>query len=417
MIRAVALLAVACGAAQAETWLYRVDLDPAEPLIAKVLVELPATRRAQDFSVQVRGLAGGVMPQVADIRCDGAPLAPDSASAWRVQGWGCVRLTWTVTMAAPPDDGVDLRDRQSFHDPRARYWLFSEASSLLRPVGAARHEGEVEFGGGGPVQGSEQSGSASGRLVPAADQPAEFYVIGRLPGATVREGGFETLHLDADGEDWRGLLAAQGRALEYLVRAAGARQLAPLRSTVVWLHGATDEGLPVGVAGRRTLLLSTESRGGHMQHAEMALAWMLREQLLQAMPERVPRWARESLAQYYAIKALRRSGLPPAAIAAVEKRLIDAQPPRGGLREAQRRLEAGDPAARAELHAAGAAFWERLDRAIARKAGFRTLDSALPRLLAAEWPGGRLPPAVLERLRNYAGDAAVDDLLTLYVGD
>jgi hypothetical protein len=417
VIRAAALLAAVCGAAQAETWLYRVALDPAQPLAARVVVELPAARRAQDFSVQVRGLASGVTPQVADLRCDGAPLAPDSASAWRVQGWSCVRLSWTVALKEAPEGGVDLRAREGFFDPGARFWLFSEASSLLRPVGDASHDGQVEFVGRGPVHGSTPVGATPRRVVPAADRPAEFYVIGRLPGATVREGGFETLHLDADGGDWRSLVSEHVRALQYLVRAAGARQLAALRSTVVWLGGATDDGLPVGVAGNRTLLLAGARRDARKPNAELAFAWMLREQLAQSMPERLPSWARESLAQYYAVKALRRSKLPAAAVAAAEKRLIDQPPPRGRLREAQRRLEAGDEAARAELHASGAAFWERIDRAIVRKSGFRTLDSVLPRLLAADWPGDRLPAAGLDLLRRYAGEATVDELLALYVGD
>ena len=418
MIRAAAaLLAAACGAAQAETWLYRVALDPAQPLLATVVVELPAARRAQDFSVQVRGLAVGVTPQVTDLRCDGAPLAPDSASAWRVQGWNCVRLTWTVTMREAPAGGVDLRARESFFEPGARFWLFSEASSLLRPVGEARHDGQVEFVGRGPVHGSIPVDGTPRRIVPAADRPAEFYLIGRLPGATVREGGFETLHLDADGGDWRSLVSEHGRALQYLVRTAGARQLAPLRSTVVWLGGATDAGAPVGVAGNRTLLLAGARGDGRTPHAELALAWMLCEQLVQSMPERMPPWARESLAQYYAVRALRRSERPAAAVAAAEKRLVDAQPPRSRLRDVQRRLEAGDEAARDELRSTGAAFWERVDRAIVRKSGFRTLDSVLPRLLAADWPDGRLPPGGLELLHRYAGDKPIDELLALYVGD
>lgn len=417
MIRAAALLAVACGAAQAETWLYRVALDAADPLAARVVVELPAARRAQDFSVQVGGMASGVTPQVADLRCDGVPLAPDSASAWRVRGWSCVRLTWTVAMNPAPDGGIDPRSRAGFYDRHARFWLFSDASSLLRPVGDAQHDGQVEFVGRGPVHGSTPVAGTARRLVPAADKAGEFHVIGRLPGASVREGGFDTLHLDAGGGDWRSVVGEHGRALQYLTRVAGVGQLAPLRSTVVWLGGPTDDREPVGTTGHRTLLLSTARREGRMQQPELALAWILREQLLQAMPEPLPPWARESLAQYYAVKALRRSGLPPAAIAAAERRLIDPARPRNRLLEAQRLAQAGDETARGELRAAGAAFWDRVDRAIVRKSGFRTLDSALPRLLAAEWPDDRLPPAALELLRRHAGEAAVDELLAIWVGD
>lgn len=417
MASLVVLGLAAAPLAHAETWQYRVALDAAEPLVARVVVELPAARRAQDFSVQVRGMAAGLAPQVADIRCDGAPLAPDSASAWRVQGWACVRLSWRVNLRAAGDDGVDPRARDSVFDPRADFWLFSEATSLLRPVDDPRHEGEVAFSGGAPVHGGVPVGKAAQRRVPAVDEPFEFFAIGRLPGASLREGGFEVVHLDALGADLRPIVAEHGRALAYLARTAGARGLSPLRSTVLWLDGPSDDGAPVGVAGQRTLLISSAGREGKLVHPEFALAWMLREQLRQAMPARLPPWVGEGLAQYYAVKALRRSELPPAAIAAVERRLLDAPPPRIRLREAQRRLAAGDSAARAELQSVGAAFWDRVDRAIVRKSGFRTLDSMLPRLLVADWADDRLPKPVLERLREYAGDKPIDELLALYVGD
>jgi len=418
VIRAAALLALACGAVQAETWLYRVALDPAEPRLARVVVELPAARRAEDFSVQVRGMAIGMTPQVADLRCDGAPLAPDSASAWRVQGWNCVRLTWTVPVKTATEGGIDPRVRESVVDPNSRFWLFSEASSLLRPVGEGSHDGKVEFTGVGPVHGGTQIGGTQLRAVPAQDGPPEFYAIGRLPLASLREGGIESIHVDALGADLRALLDEQGRALRYLARTAGARQLAPLRSTVVWLAGPADDGAPIGVAGHRTLLLSAARHDGRIRHAELALVWILREQLRQVLPERLPPWARESLAQYYAIKALRRSELPAAAIAAAERRLIvPLQVPQVRLREAQRRLTAGDPAARADLQLVGAMFWDRIDRAIVRKSGFRTLDSVLPRLLSADWPDDLLPPVALEMLRRYADEKAVDELLAQYVGN
>jgi hypothetical protein len=409
--------AIACFAAQAETWTYRVAFETADPRVAKASVELPAARRAQDFSVQVRGMADGLMPQVEDLRCDGAPLAPDSASAWRVQGWKCVRLTWTIPVKAAPDTGIDPRARETVFHAGQRFWLFSEATSLLRPVEDARHAGQIEFVGAAPVNGGIPAANPPRRVVPPKDRPAEFYTIGRLSGASLREGSIETVHLDALGIEWRELLADHGRALAYLTRTAGARQLTPLRSTVVWLAGAADDGAPVGVAGYRTLLLSAARHDDRLRHPELALAWILREQLVQSIPERVPLWARESLAQYYAIKALRRTEMPAAAVVAAEKRFVDGgRGPSMTLLEAQRRAQAGDAAALDELRAAGAAFWERLDRAIVRKSGFRTLDSLLPRLLAADWPGDRLPPAALERLRQYAVESTVNDLLAQYVG-
>lgn len=415
MIRAAALLAAACATAQAESWSYRVELDPATPLAARVTVELPAERRAQDFSVQVRGRAVGLTPQIADLRCDGAPLAPDSASAWRVQGWNCVRLSWTVPLRSA-GDGVDLRQRESFFDAPAGVWLFSEASSLLRPVGDTPHDGEIEFAGGGPVHGGAPAAEPRRRLVPDRGQPFEFYAIGERPVATLRQGAIEAVHVDAFGVDWRALLAEQRRALRYLTRTAG-RALPPARSTIVWFAAPAEEGGAIGTAGHRTLLLSATARDGRAPPTEVVLAWLLREQLLQALPERMPPWARESIAQYYALKALRRTEIAPAAVAAVERRIIDPlRAPTGTLRATQRRCAGGDRSARDELFTAGAAFWDRLDRAIVRKSGFRTLDSVLPRLLAVEWTDERLPGEIVELLHRYAGESAVDELLAQYVG-
>jgi hypothetical protein len=404
------------GPADGDTWLYRVTLDPADPLVARVVVELPAPRRAQDFSVRVRGLAEGLTPQVADLRCDGAPLAPDSASAWRVQGWSCVRLTWTVPVREVSEAGIDPRARETVFDGNGRFWLFSEAASLLRPVGEAAHDGRIEFSNGGPVHGGLQAGETPLRVVPPQDGLSEYWAIGRLPGASLTEGRFEVVHLDALGVGWQRLLAEHGRALRYLSRAAGERQLAPLRTTIVWFAGPTDDGAPVGVAGHRTLLLAAAKSDNRLLHAELALAWLLREQLLRSMPRRVPAWARESLAQYYAVRALRRTELSADAVAAAERRFIEPLRPLQ-LREAQRRAQAGDAQALAELRSVGAAFWDRIDRAIVRKSGFRTIDSMLPRLLAADWPEGRLPPSAVERLHEYASAGTIDELLAQHVGD
>jgi len=126
-----------------------------------VVVELPAARRAQDFSVQVRGLASGVTPQVADLRCDGAPLAPDSASAWRVQGWSCVRLSWTVALKEAPEGGVDLRAREGFFDPGAPSGCSARPRRCCgRSATPARRA--VEFVGRGPVHGSSPVGRRRG---------------------------------------------------------------------------------------------------------------------------------------------------------------------------------------------------------------------------------------------------------------
>ncbi len=417
MIRAAALLAAACSAARADSWPYRVELDPASPFSARVEVELPAERRAQDFSVQVRGMLQHLRPQVVDPRCDGAPLAPDSAGAWRVQGWNCVRLAWTVMFDEASGDSADPRALKNVFDPRLRFWLFSEPTALLRPVGEELHAGEIEFAGVASVHGSAPGARPLQKMVPGRDAAPGLYVIGELPRLTMREGSVETVHIAAQEVDLRELVQQQRRSIRYLTQIMRTRPSPRWRGTVIWLANA-DHAEPVGVSGFRTLLLSCAVRDGRVLQSELALSILLREQFLQMAPAALPLWVRESLAQFYALKALRRTELPADAVTAAERRFIDPlRAPGITLREAQRRVQSGEPALRSDLHSAGATFWDRLDRAIVRKSGFRTLDSALPRILAAEWTDDRLPPAVLERLYRYAGESAVEDLLTTYVGD
>lgn len=417
MIRAAALLIAACGAAQAASWTYRIELDPAAPLAARVEVELPAASRAQDFSVQVRGLAQRLWPQIAEPRCDGAPLAPDSASAWRVHGSTCSRLSWTVHFRSAEQADIDVQKLESVFVAAAGFWLFSETTSLLRPVDDTAHTGEIEFAVAAPVHGGAPGSSPRLRRLPARHAAPGLYVIGELPQIAVREGGAETTHVIAGGADLRRLVQEQRQALRYLTQAARLRPAVPWHNTVVWLAGKQTGELQV-VAGAQTLLVSAAVDDGRVPQFELALLHVLREQLLLMMPAAMPLWVRESLAQYYAIKAMRRLNLPAETIGSVERRYIDPlRRPAVKLREAQRRIVAGDTAQRAELHAGGATFWDRLDRAIVRKSGFRTLDSALPRLLAASWSDDRLPPAILERLYRYAGSGAVDELQAFYVGE
>ncbi len=423
MIRAAALaLLLASSGASAESWLYRVQLDPAAPLAARIEVELPAGHRAQDFSVQVRGTTTGVMPQARDIRCDGVPVVPDNAGAWRVQGWNCVRLSWTITFSDVSPAGVDATAQANIYDRYQHFWLLSEPASLLRPVGDLSHQGVVEIIGGGPVHGGAEGGTEGGagqrRFVPTVAMAPEFYVIGELPTSVVRAGAAELIYVNALDASLGGLVGEDRRQIGYLTRVAGVKPRQPLRSVVVWLPIAEPEE-PRVAAGYRTIVISGVVQDGRLRQIEQTLALLLREQFVQITPAKVPLWIRESLAQYYALKALRRTDLSAARITAIERRYVDPmRAPKLRLREAQRRLQPyRDRSQFGVFHTDGATFWDRLDRAIVRKSGFRTLDSLLPRLFTADWTDDRLPPAIVERMRRYAGDSAVDELLAMYVGD
>jgi predicted metalloprotease with PDZ domain len=83
----------------------------------------------------------------------------------------------------------------------------------------------------------------------------------------------------------------------------------------------------------------------------------------------------------------------------------------------QRQIDDGDFSAYGLLYTEGSNFWLAVDQAIlAASEGKRSLDDELPFLLTAEYLQGRLPPAIVERLRAAAGASAFDGLLVGRVG-
>ena len=421
LLAAVVLAAAAADAgAQAEDWLYRVQFEAATPSVARVDVELPSQRRTQEFDVGVRGATMNVASQVANVRCDDVPVKADPTGTWRIDGRACSRLSWQIRFNELTDAGADASQQASLHDPRLRFWLLSDPASLLRPVDAgAEHRGEVEFIGGGVVNGGVNGSRAGRRRLPSATFAPEFYAIGDAPVSIVREGGADLIYVNALGVSLANLFGQHRRALGYLMKVTGARFDGLLRLTVVWLPIAAGRNEMGGAVGFRTLLVNGAVEQGRLIRAESTLAVLLHEQFHQLTQVGLPRWANESLAQYYALKALRRSDLPSEAVQEVERRFIDAQrlPPRT-LRQVQalvpRHNDTGDTDV---FRSDGATFWDRVDRAIQRRsAGFRTLDSLLPAILAAKWDTDRIPPRIVEMMRRHAGSDATDRLIERYVG-
>jgi hypothetical protein len=420
LLAAVVLAAAADAGAQAESWLYRVQFEAATPFVARVEVELPPLRRAREFDVRVRGATMSIASQVFNVSCDGTPLTADASGTWRIDGRSCARLAWQVQFNEVTEAGVDAAQQASVYEPRLRLWLLSDPASLLRPVDAgAAHQGEIEFIGGGVVNGGAYGSRAGRRRLPSAAFAPEFFAIGNAPVSIVREGQADLIYVNALGVPLTDLFGQHRRALGYLMKVTGARFDGLLRSTVVWLPIAAGRNETGGAAGFRTLLVNGAVESGRLVRAEATLAVLLHEQFHQLTQVGLPLWANESLAQYYALKALRRSDLPRDAVLEVERRFIDPmRSPRLTLRQVQARVQQQkDKGEYSLFYSDGATFWDRVDRAIQRRsAGFRTLDSLLPAILGAKWENDQIPRNIVEMIQRHAGDDAADRLIERYVG-
>ena len=131
----------------------------------------------------------------------------------------------------------------------------------------------------------------------------------------------------------------------------------------------------------------------------------------------LPVWLSESLAQYYGLKALLRTG-DSKYVRAVRRDFIN--PSRNvtaGLVELNRRYEAGDRAGYDRFYTQGATLWNAIDSAIvAATSGRQSLDDYVKDILLSPIPkNGTLPAVFVERLRSVAG-SEIDRIIAKYVG-
>jgi hypothetical protein len=232
----------------------------------------------------------------------------------------------------------------------------------------------------------------------------------------VREGGIEVLHLNAIGAEWRDLVAAHGRALRYLARAAGARQLAPLRSTVVWLPGLPTTGCRSAspAIGR----CCCRRRGATA--ACSIRSWRSPGCCASSCCSRCPRGCRCGRAR--ALPSITRSRR----CAGPNCRRRRSPPRRSAWSTRRARHRAGCARQAGACRRASRRRWRTAHGRGGILGPHRPRDRPQERLSHArfgaaaaafgDWPDDRLPPAVLESLRRYAGDSAVDELLAAYVG-
>lgn len=125
----------------------------------------------------------------------------------------------------------------------------------------------------------------------------------------------------------------------------------------------------------------------------------------------------ESLAHYYGLKALARSGLAEAIVAIPMNRFIDVDRPiEAGLAEWERRHRQGNPEAYIVFVSQGVTFWSEVDRVLheqGQNAG--GLDSLIPELMRTDGSGAGLPE-LYQRLLLKEGGVEMQSLIDKFIG-
>lgn len=412
---------------------YSVRLDPDNPRSLSARLDL-SRHTTPDRTVFVRGTSFGLASQVAAPTCDGLELRETSEGEWSVPD-RCSELAWLIEVDDATPNGVDSSLQKSLYFSDTRWWLLSEPTSLLRLSGnegderlSLRIEGLLSPDS---TAGATRLEDGSWRL-PSVDSAPEFFAVGNLSLQSHDLGRMRTTYVidDLDRFQRLPLLDMHRQALAYL---ADVFQVPPTlpdadrHLLVMWLGIDEALGEAGGAAGSRSFLanyIDGDEDNLALNAARTMLvvaheqAHQLHDLMWRGGPP-VPTWVGESLAHYFGLMALARSGLPEDVVARPMNAFIDVdRPVEAGLVEYNRRYDAGDHEAYGMFYTQGATFWAEADR-ILRSAspGDGGLDAAMPEFLASTDSIGDGLPESFRRVLVERGGSDMENLIERYVGD
>ncbi len=411
---------------------YRVIVDPVNPQMLHASLSL-ADRNGSGLIAYLSGVDRGLVSQVEMPHCGGIGLVSDEPGKWRVPD-DCRLLEWSIRVEAAERNAVDASKQMSVYFAGRQWWLLAEPTSLLRvdPSGDSsdtplRIEGLERTA---KQVGAVAMGDGAWRVPPGGSAP-EFYVFGSLEVRTHQMGTVRTTYVLDDAARFDRLPIAESHAfaLEYLTGVFRVSEDLPASDRhllVVWLGMDETLGEAGGAAGSRSILANyVDGDPDNLEiNAARTMLILAHEQvhqlvgLLRSSDSPFPIWLGESLAHYYALKALARGPLPSQVVSSVFDHFID--PTRevaAGLVDLCRRHLQGDPSAYPLFYTQGATFWSELDSALkeANLAG-AGLSDVIPALLATSSSGCGLPTEFIALLRKKAG-GAIEEILTRYVGE
>lgn len=399
---------------------YTIIVDKSNPLVARASFWLPPSN-GELRTLILRGVDWGRESQVSDVRCKHGLLKSQTQGEWEVPS-DCESVSWKIHFK----DSSEYAE--SLYFASGGWWLVSETTSILRLKDSSQTfsltfdplpEQMLSIG--------EIPGKNEGSwLVPSA--PA-FFVVGNINPTEVEVEGFNITYVADDTKRvfQKSLQFAHRSALRYLLTLfnKSERALSSKPSLlVVWVGVPAAQHRIGGIAGSRSFIANYVygEEDEKDKYRAMDLTVIAHEQFHQLVDMNIeggsrPIWANESLAHYYGLKALEKSGLPKQSVSLAQSRFIDADKlVEAGLIELEERYNSGDMSAYPMFYSQGATFWSQIDLTISESTkGNQSLDGMLLELLKSDFEKSRmLPNSFLTHLREKGG-ARIDTLVERYI--
>jgi hypothetical protein len=373
-----------------------------------------------------RGVFWGTVSQISNIRCNHGELEQGPGGMWRAPK-DCSRVSWTVSVDAVSKDGALASQQRSLSFGGGRWFLLSEPTSILR-LSDTHAAGTVRAERGTGLVGASPVGNGVYRLPPPGNAP-EFYVVGSPVVSHRHIGAIQVTDIEDDPSRVAGhaFYVRHAKALAYLTRVVSPPDEAsdPERSLlVVWLGITRSVGRVGGAAGSRSFLANyvIDDDGNRAEDdavTAMIIAHEQFHQLVDVMRGRAPPlapWLSESLAQYYALKALDMDSQGPVSSDLRSKFIDPHAAVTTGLLELNRAYVSGDRARYTLFYSEGATFWYLVDQAMELATNGRSsLDDYIPAMLKEPQPSdASLPSEFVAKMDRLLG-SRFDDLVHTYL--
>ncbi|WP_420960378.1 hypothetical protein [Brucella sp. IR073] len=356
----------------------------------EISVERPA--KAPVTSLVLRGARFGIAPQVEAPSCDGKPLVAAGKGRWKVPA-ECRNVSWKVPLEPSGAEPANAQRSLSMTNGV----LLSEASSLPRLDDAGPEKLSLPPGQNFPA-------AKDGLPLPPAGKPPLFVLLGVNPAETRTADQIKLVYFFDNP-------AARSRVPDMAEHLAGLRWLrdrvpsdGPMRFSVLWL-GVPKKLLSLGGAQGDGLLLVNYLASDTPEPfgKAMRLYVPLHEAMHQfaATGRKRPVWMEESLASYFAIRAVLAVTHDAAGAKALFERFKEGAKafPEGLVAISSRVDETGDQMAGiGAFYTKGVAFWDAVNMAM-EKAGGQSLESRLTVLVNTDFDGDKTP----DRLRTLLG--------------
>ncbi len=356
---------------------YSVVIDAVDPSVAAVTLKLEPNR-ALPVNLISRAEKLGAISQVENVRCNNQKIERNADSVWPVP-IDCSTVNWNIRFDSANISSVRPSEQRSLY-MRSGWWVLSAPTSILRMQSESGKELTMD------VSIPNQSMVKTLRSINA---PPNYYVLGAAPVKTVSRGDSNLSYVSDDLQSVFAVIRPEkhNEAIAYFKSVIGpekSRKTSKL--SVIWFGAPRERREASGAAGYDTILANYIVAEDAPKREEQLLSLMLvfHEQFHQLDAGSHPEWVGESLANYYALKALKRAFPNDTATDSVLKRFIDPnRPVTIGLLDIQSEISKDNNRQNyGLLYTQGATFWSEVDMAIRQSSSNdESLDDLIPSIM------------------------------------